>query len=345
MPGMSGLDVLRELRSSDQHETTPVILLTALTDMEDKVAGLNAGADDYITKPPDPDDLHARIRAQLRIGRLQKALARERNELKRTLEDLQATQAQLVQSEKMAGLGKLVAGVAHELNNPIGFIYANMDHFRRYIGELQTVCDHASVGEAEKERAGRAFQTLGKLIESCSNGAQRIKEIVLGLRTFSRLDEAAVKAVDIHEGIESTLTLLENHLKDRIAVHRDFQKLPPVECYAGQLNQVLMNLLTNAADAIEGEGEVTISTREDGDCVRIAIQDTGAGIPEENLNQIFVPFFTTKEIGKGTGLGLSISYGIVKKHGGSIEVETEIGKGTLFTIVLPIKMQEQPAEE
>ena len=338
MPGMSGLEVVRRLRKSEQHVTTPVIMLTAQSGLDSQVEGLDAGADDYITKPWEPEDLHARIRSALRLGQLQKDLARERNELKQTLEDLRAAEAQLVHSEKMAGLGKLVAGVAHELNNPIGFIYANMDHFRRYVGELKTVFDGGSLPAEPAERAGRAFEVLGRLTESCSNGADRIKKIVQGLRTFSRLDEAECKAVDIHEGIDSTLALLENYLKDRIQVHQDYGDLPQVECYAGQLNQVFMNLLTNAADAIEGEGDIWITTAVEDEIVRVSIRDSGAGIDPENLKQIFDPFFTTKDVGKGTGLGLSISYGIVEKHGGKIEVESKVGEGTTFTVVVPVRM-------
>jgi signal transduction histidine kinase len=337
-PGLSGLEVVRRLRASERHVATPIILLTAQAGLGDAVEGLDAGADDYITKPFESEDLHARIRSALRIGHLQKELARERNELKATLENLRAAETQLVHSEKMAALGKLVAGVAHELNNPIGFIYANMDHFRRYVGEVKAVCESAPLAPEAAGRATRAFETLGRLIESCANGAERIKRIVLGLRTFSRLDEAGLKTVDVHEGIESTLALLEHHLKDRIGVHRDYGDLPAVECYAGQLNQVFMNLLMNAVDAIEGQGDIRIVTRAEGGGVRISVRDSGKGIAPEDLPHIFEPFFTTKEVGKGTGLGLPISFGIVEKHGGRIEVESEKGRGSTFTVVLPVHM-------
>lgn len=341
MPEMNGIEAVKKLRESEQHVRTPVFMLTAQSNMEDRVVGLDAGADDYILKPFDPDDLQARIRSGLRIGRLQNELAKERNDLKQALAELKAAEAQLVHSEKMAGLGKLVAGVAHELNNPIGFIYANMGHFARYIGVLKSVCENATVSDEDAEKAEKAFVTLEKLISSCSNGSQRIKEIVLGLRTFSRLDEAERKSVDLHEGIDSTLTLLEHHMKDRITVEKQYGDLPMVECYAGQLNQVFMNLLTNAVDAIEDEGTITIATRVENDGVAISFTDTGAGISKEAKSQIFDPFFTTKDIGKGTGLGLSISYGIVEKHGGKIGVESEAGKGTTFTIVLPTQMPEE----
>ncbi len=338
-PGLSGLDVVRHLRRKERHVITPVIMLTAQSGLGEKVEGLDAGADDYITKPFESEDLQARIRSALRIGRLQRELAQERNELKETLEILRAKEAQLVHSEKMAALGKLVAGVAHELNNPIGFIYANMDHFRRFVGELRAVCDDASLTPEAAARANKAFDTLGRLVESCANGADRIKRIVLGLRTFSRLDEAELKTVDLREGIESTLALLEHHMKDRVEAHRDYGDLPPVECFAGQLNQVFMNLLSNAVDAIEGKGDIWITTRQDGEAVRVSVRDSGKGIAREHLPRIFDPFFTTKDVGKGTGLGLSISYGIVEKHGGRIEVASEVGKGSTFTVVLPVKAQ------
>ncbi|MBI4553469.1 MAG: response regulator [Candidatus Latescibacteria bacterium] len=338
MPGLNGLEVVRRLRASERHVITPVILLTAQAHLEDKVNGLDAGADDYITKPFEPDDLHARIRSALRIGRLQRELAQERNSLKEALAQLQAAEAQLVHSEKMAALGKLVAGVAHELNNPISFIYANMDHFRRYVGMVKTVCESASLAPDAADHASNAFQTLDRLIESCADGAQRIKRIVLGLRTFSRLDEVERKMVDLHEGIDSTLALLEHRLKDRITLHREYGNLPPVECYTGQLNQVIMNLVSNAIDAIPGHGDIWITTRVDDDqTVRVAVRDNGQGIAPEHRSHLFEPFFTTKPVGQGIGLGLSISYGIVEKHGGRIEVDSEIGQGSTFTIVLPIK--------
>ena len=340
MPEMNGLEAVKKLRESQQHVITPVFMLTAQSNMEDQVEGLEAGADDYILKPFDPDDLHARIRSGLRIGRLQKELTKERNDLKQALADLKATETQLVHSEKMAGLGKLVAGVAHELNNPIGFIYANMAHFSRYFGLLKSICERASLSDDDTEQAEKAFSTLDRLIASCSNGSQRIKEIVLGLRLFSRLDEAERKSVDLHEGIDSTLTLLEHQMKDRITVEKNYGPLPLVECFAGQLNQVFMNLLTNAVDATEGEGTITITTHAEGDTISIAFTDTGSGISEDARTKIFDPFFTTKDIGKGTGLGLSISYGIVEKHGGKIEVKSEPDQGTTFTITLPTKMPE-----
>ncbi|MDA0746069.1 MAG: ATP-binding protein [bacterium] len=259
-------------------------------------------------------------------------------ELQDTLKELKTAQVQMVHSEKMAGLGRLVAGVAHELNNPIGFIYANMDHLRRYVGELRELCH--GVSPEVVARREKVFETLGRLIASCAGGADRIKRIVLGLRTFSRLDEADRKVVDIHEGIDTTLALLEHQFKDRIQIKKEYADLPPVECYAGQLNQVFMNLLTNASDAIEEEGEIFIRTHLEEDRVRIEFQDTGSGIRPQDLEHIFEPFFTTKDVGEGTGLGLSISYGIVQEHGGEILVDSAVGKGTTFTLVIPMRLEE-----
>ena len=182
-----------------------------------------------------------------------------------------------------------------------------------------------------------------KIIDSAIDGAERTKKIVLGLRNFSRLDEAEKKTVDIHEGIESTLQLLHNEIKNRITVHKNFCELPPLTCYPSELNQVFMNLLSNASQAISNKGDITITTKQDGDNIIIDIQDTGCGIDEKYMDNIFDPFFTTKEVGKGTGLGLSISYNIVKKHKGDITVKSEKGKGTTFTITLPLSRKDRQA--
>jgi signal transduction histidine kinase len=336
MPGMDGLEVLRVLRGSERHVATPVIMLTANTDMTDRVRGLDAGADDYITKPFESEDLHARIRSALRIGRLQKALQRERDELRTALNDLHTAETQLVHSEKMAALGKLVAGVAHELNNPVGSIYANMANMQRYLGDLQNTFQSIDLDAGTAPGVDRIFSVLDRLSQSCTHGAERIKRIVQDLRTFSRLDEAELKAADIHESIDNTLALLEHTLEHRITVHRNYGDIPKVLCYAGQLNQVFMNLLSNASDAIPETGDITITTRLSGDTVHIIFQDTGTGISPDDLPHIFEPFVTTKDIGSGTGLGLSISHGIIEKHQGRIEVESEPGKGSVFTVVLPL---------
>jgi len=273
----------------------------------------------------------------------QKALRDKIQELEQANNEIRDTQARLVHTAKMASLGQLVAGVAHELNNPIGFIYSNMTHMREYSQKLIHLIDVAENDpgslKAEKKKADLDYieKDLPKLISSCEDGARRTRDIVLGLRNFSRLDEAQIKEVDLHEGLENTLQLLTGELKNRITVVKKFEKLPKVSCYPSQLNQVFMNVLSNAAQAIENEGEIQIATRKLGaDRVEVAIRDNGRGMSKSTLEKIFDPFFTTKGLGSGTGLGLSISYGVVQKHGGDIVVTSDPGQGTEFKIILPV---------
>jgi signal transduction histidine kinase len=244
-------------------------------------------------------------------------------------EELRRTQAQLVQSEKMVSLGQLVAGVAHELNNPIGFVHANLQLIEGYTKKLLEV---APGGETTAERTREALE---KLFVRSREGTQRVKQIVADLRAFSRIDQAEVQRVDLHEGIDRTLSLMEPRLKEGVAVERDYGDLPQVRCFAGQLNQVFMNLLMNACDALDGGGTLRIRTRPTSSGVRLEFSDDGPGIPPEIQNRLFEPFFTTKAVGKGTGLGLSLSHGIVERHGGSIRVESEPGRGATFVIDLP----------
>jgi two-component system NtrC family sensor kinase len=268
-------------------------------------------------------------------------------ELEKAYSEVKDAQAQLVHSAKMASLGQLVAGIAHELNNPIGFIYSNMGHLRDYSTKLNQIIEAAGKDPQSlakiKEEVDYEYivQDLPRLISSCEEGARRTRDIVLGLRNFSRLEEAKIKKVDLREGIENTLRLIAGEVKGRIEVHTDFKPMPHILCYASQLNQVFMNILANAAQAIEGEGHIWIELsllQEPGqpDRARVVIRDSGKGMPSETLEKIFDPFFTTKGVGQGTGLGLSISYGIVKKHGGDIQVHSEAGKGTEFIVTIPV---------
>ncbi|MEN6587407.1 MAG: ATP-binding protein, partial [Sulfuricella sp.] len=274
-------------------------------------------------------------------------------DLTQALENLKAAQSQLIHQEKMASLGQLVAGVAHELNNPIGFIYANFPHLEEYARTLLTLLDElrklpmpddsrqhmeARLAEADLEFLR---EDLLKIIRSGQSGATRVKEIISSLRSFSRLDEAVVKMARLEDGLDDTLALLHHHYKKRIAIVKDYHLNVPVLCRPGQLNQVFMNIIYNAIQATPDAGTISVDTHQKNDWAVVTISDTGKGIAPEALTRIFDPFFTTKKVGEGTGLGLSISYGIVEKHGGHIEVESEPGRGTTFTIYLPLN-QDMP---
>jgi signal transduction histidine kinase len=244
-------------------------------------------------------------------------------------EELRQTQAQLLQAEKMKSLGQLVAGVAHELNNPIGFVHANLQLLDEYVKKLID-------GPRSESDSERVVESIAKLLSRSREGTERVKKIVQDLRTFSRMDHAGLQEVDLHEEIDRTLALMGPRLKNRIEVERDYGDLPRVRCYAGQLNQVFLNLLINACDAIEERGTIRIVTRRNEEGVRIEVQDDGPGISEEVRTRIFDPFFTTKPIGMGTGLGLSLSHGIIDRHGGRLSVKSELGHGTTLIIELPL---------
>jgi signal transduction histidine kinase len=243
--------------------------------------------------------------------------------------ELRQTQAQLLQAEKMKSLGQLVAGVAHELNNPIGFVHANLQLLDEYVKKLME-------GTSSESDADRVAESITRLLSRSREGTERVKKIVQDLRTFSRMDQAELQDVDLHEEIDRTLALIEPRLKNRIEVERDYGHLPRVRCYAGQLNQVFLNLLVNACDAIVDRGTIRITTRPNAEGVRIEVHDDGPGISDEVQSRIFDPFFTTKPIGVGTGLGLSLSHGIIERHDGRLSVASELGSGTSFIIDLPI---------
>ncbi|GAK54650.1 putative signal transduction histidine kinase [Candidatus Moduliflexus flocculans] len=264
------------------------------------------------------------------------------------VETMKRMQDQLIHSEKMASLGQLVAGIAHEINNPVNFISANITPLKQYVQDLKTLIfeyeqrfqeesatDEAIVRIKREIEFDFLVDDLDVLIQDVETGATRIKHIVQDLRNFSRLDEAELKTIDLHQSLDTTLNLLGHIYEGRITVHKDYGDLPLVDCYAGQLNQVFMNILANAGQAIAQKGNVWITTRLQGSYVSITIRDDGAGIPDDVLPKIFDPFFTTKDVGEGTGLGLSISYGIIEKHRGEITVSSNVGEGTAFTITIP----------
>ncbi|WP_313917058.1 ATP-binding protein [Tahibacter sp.] len=281
-------------------------------------------------------------------------------ELKVRNEDLEAlnqrmasTQARLLQSEKMASIGLLAAGIAHEINNPIAFVRSNLHSLANYLTDLVAVMKAYEVAEstqgeaerrilAELKRStdiGYVLDDIPLLIAESSGGLSRVEKIVNDLKKFSDLDRTAWQYVDLHESIENTLNVAAHEIGQKADIVREYGELPPVACLPGQLNQVFLNLLVNAVQSHPGRGTVTIRTGRDGDSVWVQIQDTGAGIPPENLARIFDPFYTTKKVGVGPGLGLSVSYSIIQQHGGSIEVSSEVGKGSIFTVRLPIDAQ------
>lgn len=278
-------------------------------------------------------------------------VVRQKEALEDTLDQLKLTQSQLVSAEKMASLGQLTAGIAHEMNNPVNFVAANIDSLKLNFEDVQQLIrQYESLKEQEdfdqKVKTLIAlekeldkdflFDEISLLLNGIDEGARRTAEIVAGLRNFSRLDEDDFKHVNLHEGIESTLTLLGNKLSGHITIHKDYAILPEVECLPGKINQVLMNVFNNSIQAIDGEGDIFIETQHVGEEVSISVRDTGIGMPQEVINKVFDPFFTTKELGEGTGLGLSISYGIIEKHGGRILVNSAEGEGAEFIIWLPV---------
>lgn len=292
-------------------------------------------------------------------GTLEQRVDERTQELAQTLRELQRTQTQLIQNEKMSSLGQLVAGVAHEINNPVNFIHGNLDYATSYTEDLlklvqlyQQEAPHLTLAiQSQTETADLDFvmRDLPKLMASMRLGTERIREIVRSLRTFSRLDEAGQKSVDIHEGIESTLLILNNRLQHGIETIKEYSDLPLVDCYPAQLNQVFMNLLTNAIDAVAQQIEIAAEAGQPyepkiwirtrllkANRVQVALRDNGPGIPPEILDRLFDPFFTTKDVGKGTGLGLSICYQILERHQGTVRVSSEPGKGAEFAIALPI---------
>jgi signal transduction histidine kinase len=430
MPGIDGFETCRRLKADPKTFDIPVIFLTALSDAENRVAGLALGAVDYITKPFHGEEVLARVRIHLKLQNLAKTLETQNvilkqeierrkisesslqalnqelekrveertSKLSKTLDDLGKAQVQLVHSEKMSSLGQLVAGIAHEINNPVNFIYGNLNPASEYAQDLLKLSELCrkyfsrlpDEVQAYLKQIDTAFllEDMPKLITSMKVGADRIRQIVSSLRNFSRLDEAEVKLVDIHDGIESTLLILQNRLKGKlertsIQVIRAYGDIPKVECYAGQLNQVFMNIISNAIDVLEecpkfnGEprtsdkelefkiqqalqrtrhldavcqqDEPCIWIRTDSTCdgwITVRIADNGSGIPESLRQRLFDPFFTTKPAGKGTGLGLSISHQIVvEKHGGMLHCESEFGKGTEFRVEIPIRQQSEVSEE
>ncbi|MDQ1363121.1 MAG: two-component system, NtrC family, sensor kinase, partial [Pseudomonadota bacterium] len=327
-------------------------------DDADIARAFEMGAVDYLRKPVRKFELIARLTTQLELRRRQLHLEQMVNE--RTQEllvanlELQATQEQLLQADKMAAIGQLAAGVAHEINNPVGFVTSNIGTLSQYLDDLLRIIDGYETAECAlpdeqkknlqvlKKKVDLAYlkSDVSELLEETTDGLSRIKNIVQDMKELSHVSGNAWELADIHDGIESTLNIVHNEIKYKASVVKVFCESARVMCIPSQINQVIMNILVNAAHAIESTGVITIKTAQDDDRLNISISDTGCGMTPDVIKKIFDPFFTTKPVGKGTGLGLSMSYSIVKKHHGNIEVESQPGKGTTFVITLP---REQPA--
>jgi len=266
---------------------------------------------------------------------------------------LEQANRQLLQSEKMAAIGQLAAGVAHEINNPVGYIYSNLQSLDGYLTDLFRLTDAVTTARSVEDLQlikknidyDYLREDLHDLLAESREGIERVKTIISAMKDFSHIEEEEFKPADLHRGIETTLNVVNNELKYKAEVVRDFDDLPEVECIISQINQVVMNLLVNAAHAIEEFGRITVRTRHHGGVVVIELEDTGQGIAEEHLNRIFEPFFTTKPVGKGTGLGLSLSFNIVEKHNGRIDVQSTPGHGTCFRITLPVSQPEQASND
>ena len=355
LPGLSGIELLRLIVRD--YPDISVVVVSSIDRPQRALDAVRLGAFDYIIKPCDPTVIQLTLERAVerrnlltRSRQYKRDLEQRNRELEEGKRELQRLQAQIVHNEKMASLGKLTAGIAHELNNPVGFVYGNLDLIRERLAglfrllfyydytplpasaavEVDTIKREINYADAKNE--------FEEIIGDCLEGAERIREIVQNLRTFSRLDEAKVSFINVHEGINSSIRMLSRYFStENVSLVREFGELPNIEANAGQLNQVWMNLLVNAAQALADlGGEVRIKTELASDRILVHVSDTGNGIPKADLGRIFDPFFTSKPVGEGSGLGLSISFGIVERHGGHISVESEPGKGATFTVSLPL---------
>jgi two-component system NtrC family sensor kinase len=338
MPEMDGPELVRRIRASARPGYVYVILLTARTQKTDVVVGMEAGADDFVTKPFDREELRVRLRAGERIVHLEHTLAEQNLALREA-------QAAVVQNEKLASLGRVAAGVAHEINNPIAYVTNNVTVLRRDMLAALAALDAYRDGRAAdaarlEDEADLAYfhanftRTCDKTLE----GLQRVRDIVRNLRDFARLDEAEFKEADLNAALASAAEILRHEIQHReIRMETDFRPLPPLLCHPGKMNQVFLNLLANAVQACGQGGRVALRTRSEAGGVVVEVQDNGCGIRPEHRPRLFEPFFTTKPVGQGTGLGLSVSFGIVRDHGGVIEVDSEVGRGSTFRVRLPLR--------
>lgn len=372
MPRKSGIEVLKEIKTDPELRTIDVLMFSSLSDKETLRDCFDLGAADYIAKPIDELEFNARIKSVVRKKTFEKAGIRYLQEIQAHNEELRAVnsrlqtaQHQLLQQEKLASVGHLAAGVAHEINNPLGFISSNVDTLKKYTGKYRLLTElvmnyvnglqpeptnpedllrfTAMRSYVEKTDFDFINDDLDELYKDTSDGLERVARIVSGLRNFSRVDQTDdLSPYNINDGVESTLIISRNEIKYAAEVIQELGEVPDVMASGGQINQVILNLLLNAVSAIrqrhgQDMGKITLRTWRDREFVYLTVADNGSGISPENLNKVFDPFFTTKPVGEGTGLGLSISYDIVvNKHHGSLSVESQVDAGTQFMIALPL---------
>ncbi len=350
MPEMDGLELTRRIRACDLPGYVYIILLTAKSEKADLVAAMDAGADDFLVKPFDPDELRVRMREGQRIIALERKLAEQNRQLREA-------QAALVQSEKLASLGQLAAGMAHEINNPVAYVTNNLAVLNRDVRSVMNVLQAYRRGAEVLARADPSLaaqvaaleetadlewvqENLPKLFGASLEGLSRVRNIVQNLREFARLDAAELDELDLNAALTSTLDVLRRDLDEKqLSVSTRFEPLPPVVCRPGKIHQVFHNLLLNAIQASQTQGSIELRTAAEQDQALVDVQDHGPGIDPVHLPHIFEPFFTTRAVGRGAGLGLSICYGIIRDHGGSIEVDSQLGRGSTFRVRLPFRLQ------
>ncbi|MBT9317631.1 hybrid sensor histidine kinase/response regulator [Leptothoe spongobia] len=378
MPGISGFETCQQLKRNPKTANIPIIFMTALTDTESKVRAFQLGAADYVTKPFQEAEIIARVKTHLRLHQAlkkvqitnnileekihQQTLAEE--QLRATLAELKTTQSKLIQAEKLSSLGKMVAGIAHEMNNPLTFIEGNLAPMEEYVQQLAKAIEiYRTNPLIPSEYAQEQLNSLDldfilkdipNVLRSMKTGTTRLEAIIQELRNFSHLDQATEKIIDIHEAIDHTLIMVNHRLqaspsRAAIQLHKNYHlPLSQVKCYPQLLNQAIFQLMLNAIDAIDAKvnsaqelsaPEITITTQQQENCLLISISDNGIGIAPENYGHIFDPFFTTKPIGQGVGLGLSNAYQTIQRHHGQLHCQSTLHQGSTFDIILPLKHQ------
>ena len=347
MPGMDGLSLCRHIRKQKNKKYVYIIFVSSHNDETDAITGLNAGADDYIKKPFHPDELKSRIKAGKRIIELE--------------DKFRQAYGNLLQAEKMASMGSLAAGIAHEINNPVSFISGNLDLMAEYQTDLQNIIKKyrnmiSALENKNKDLSNdiksmiENIKTIEKdidldflitdsleLLHENQKGIARVNDLVQELRTFAHPGEPEMKTVNLNKEIQAVLNIVQRDIKFRKKILVNLGDIPELFCNPAELNQVFFCLLSNAALATAEKGRVKISTRTDKDNIIVMVSDTGTGIKKELMPKIFDPFFTTRDVGKGKGMGLNAAYNIVKNHSGTIDVKSDTGRGSVFSIILPVK--------